>query len=561
MSTTPSSRKPLHRTLAEVRDQILADENLPARRRQDISSALRTVAKVLERRLEEIPGHPLYLRERFTQVMPALAGLSETRWRNAVSLTRAALKLTGLAFVPGRYSEPLAPVWADLFCLLNGRRERFGLSRFARYCGIHGIAPNEVDDRVLGQFLQDLEGGGIINKPRAIHRTTCHLWNQVAASIPSWPQQRVAVPSYRNTYALPWNSFPASLKADVDDYLEHLAGKDPLADFTPLKPASIESRATLLHEFASAVVHQGCDPASLRTMRDLVAIDVVKDGLRFFIARGLKRHQHDIACVLRAAARHWVKVDDPHLDEIKKLCRRLSPGKPGMTDKNRARLRPFDDPANVAALLTLPARIIRGLPSQNLTYRQAIEVQTALAIELLLMVPMRIRNLVAIHIDRQIHRSRTGMVHLAIGGEEIKNGVNIEAELPAETVRLLDFYIDQCRPLLLAEPSNWLFPGRANKAKSDQAVRGQIMTCIKVRCGLIMNPHLFRHFAAKICLAANPGGYGLVRLLHGHKSVDTTTQFYCGLEAPAAVRHYDEHVVKIRAGARLALAKAASPAR
>jgi hypothetical protein len=128
----------------------------------------------------------------------------------------------------------------------------------------------------------------------------------------------------------------------------------------------------------------------------------VKDGLRFFIARGLKRHQHLIACVLCAAARHWVKVEAPHLDEIKKLCRRLNPGQPAMTDQNRARLRPFDGPANVAALVTLLARIIQSLPSQNLTYRQALEIQTALAIELLLMVPMRIRNLVAINIENHI---------------------------------------------------------------------------------------------------------------------------------------------------------------
>src|SRR5258708_4185545 len=210
MSTTPSSRKPLHRTLAEVRDQILADESLASRRRQDISSALRTVAQVLNRRLEEIPAHPLYLREQFAQVMPARAGLSEPRWRNAVSLTRTALKQVGLAFVPGRYSESLAPAWADLFSHLNGRREQYGLSRFARYCGVQGIEPGAVDDQVLGQFLKDLESG-IVNKPRTIHRTPCRLWNQVAASIPSWPQQRVAVPSYRNTYALPWNSFPVSL--------------------------------------------------------------------------------------------------------------------------------------------------------------------------------------------------------------------------------------------------------------------------------------------------------------------------------------------------------------
>jgi integrase len=69
---------------------------------------------------------------------------------------------------------------------------------------------------------------------------------------------------------------------------------------------------------------------------------------------------------------------------------------------------------------------------------------------------------------------------------------------------------------------------------------------IASRTGLRVNPHLFRHIAAKLYLDSNPGGYGVIRLLHGHQSVDTTTQYYCGTEAPAAVRHYDEHILRRR---------------
>jgi hypothetical protein len=66
-----------------------------------------------------------------------------------------------------------------------------------------------------------------------------------------------------------------------------------------------------------------------------------------------------------------------------------------------------------------------------------------------------------------------------------------------------------------------------------------------------MHAHLFRHFAAKTYLAAHPGAYGVMRLTHGHKSVNTTTAFYAdGSEADAAHRHYDAHLARLRENSR-----------
>ena len=45
---------------------------------------------------------------------------------------------------------------------------------------------------------------------------------------------------------------------------------------------------------------------------------------------------------------------------------------------------------------------------------------------------------------------------------------------------------------------------------------------------------------------AIPGGYGVIQLLNGHKSIDTTTSFYCGAETGSAIRHYDQHILKLR---------------
>src|SRR5215472_11986321 len=138
------------------------------------------------------------------------------------------------------------------------------------------------------------------------------------------------------------------------------------------------------------------------------------------------------------------------------------------------------------------------------TRHQALDVQTAVAIELLLMVPIRLGNLARLDVDRHLMRSLGGgAVHLAISGAEVKNGVNIDAVLPATTVGLIDLYIGRYRPLLLNQPSCWLFPGEGTGPKSLTALRNQISRGIKRECGLIVHPHLFRHIAAKLYLDAN----------------------------------------------------------
>ena len=55
-----------------------------------------------------------------------------------------------------------------------------------------------------------------------------------------------------------------------------------------------------------------------------------------------------------------------------------------------------------------------------------------------------------------------------------------------------------------------------------------------------MNAHLFRHLAAFLYLKVHQGEYETVRLLLGHKSIQTTIGFYCGLEQPAAFERYDQ---------------------
>jgi hypothetical protein len=561
MTATPASLAALSfplalPTFADVITAIQADPDLGTQRRHDTCSALRTVSKVLDRRPEEIPAHPGHLRDRLRTLIPAMVGLSQSRWRNVLSLTRFALKRAGLTLMPGRHCQALAPAWEDIFRQLNDRRSRIGLSRLAHYATQRGVDPKDVDDDFMASFRDSLLHDCLVNNPLEIYRRACVLWNRAAASNPSWPNITLFVPQHRITYTKSWSIFPPSLQAERQNYLDHLAGKDILAerDFKPLRPTSVKSREFQLRQFVSALVHRGYRPEDLQSFADLVASQTVKNGLRFFLdrANGKPTQQtHQIACTLKAIARHWVKVDEARLNELRTLCRRLDPGKAGLTERNRARLRQFDSPGNVRALMMLPQRLADTASRGSPTRACALAIQTALAIELLLMVPMRISNLAGLNLDRHIvrgHGRGRGHVHLVIEGTEVKNGVDIEAELPPSTVALLDLYITRYRPLLLDGQSASLFPGRAGQPKSIQALRGQIAKCIAEKCGLRVNPHLFRHIAAKIYLDQNPGAYGLIRLVEGHKSVETTTRFYSGMEGPAAMRRFDEQILKLRHG-------------
>lgn len=555
MSIPPPSRNapPRQRTLQDVLDGVASDVSLTERRRQDLCSALRQVARVLGQPLNELPAHPGYLRQRLATVSPAAASMSTRRWINVVSLLRSGLKQAGLSTVPGRYLVAMTPAWDRLWQSINDRATRNALSRLARYCSSQGIAPDDVDDAVMERFRAAITDEGIVRNPREVHRVACNAWNRVRQSREM--ELDVTVPSYRTSYTLAWPVFPVSLKQEVDRYLERLAGTDLLdeLDFRPLRASSIAMRERQLRQFVSALAHRGHDPQSLRGLADLVGIDTFKDGLRFLLERAgnqKSRSVHNLACALTAMARYQVKVDAEHRDRLRGICRQLDPGDRGLTEKNRKLLRQFDDERNVAALLLLPDRLIaEARRNKQPTRADALLVQIALAIEFELMTLMRIGNLVNLDRERHLEYTRTGgrgVLHLVIPGSEVKNGVPVEVTLPAPTVAIIELYNKTYRPLLLSRPSPFLFPGKDGRPKGRSLFGKQISKAIRERTGLLVNPHGFRHIMTKIGLTAEPGNYGMMRLANGHKTSATTERYYAGTEGPLAVRRFDEHVLRLR---------------
>jgi len=192
-------------------------------------------------------------------------------------------------------------------------------------------------------------------------------------------------------------------------------------------------------------------------------------------------------------------------------------------------------------------------------YREcALEMQIAVAIELLLFCPLRIAVLARLELNRHIRAvgdARAPTIRIVIPAEETTSGRNLTFVLPAQAARLLVVYVERFRPRLVHGRSRWLFPGRADRPKSTRTLRKQISSTIQRTMGLDINPFLFRHICAKLFLSRNPETYEVVRRILGHRSLATTSRLYSDFGTATAIRRFDEKVLRFRRADVVCLAR------
>ena len=79
-----------------------------------------------------------------------------------------------------------------------------------------------------------------------------------------------------------------------------------------------------------------------------------------------------------------------------------------------------------------------------------------------------------------------------------------------------------------------MFLTRNGTTKTSKTIAKQYSAFILRELGLVVHPHLLRHYAGMMWLNALPGEYqGLSKLL-GHRSTKTTEQSYTGAETATA---------------------------
>jgi integrase len=537
-----------------LRDLLTAVEkrDVPSvTRRRDMRSAVTRVASLLEDEPARIPLDLPAISARLAKVSPVAAGLTSKSISNVRSNFLAAVKASGLKPIQCPARTPLSPAWQKLFADLSGRRAQFGLSRLARFASANGIEPRQNDDATIAAFISAVCNSSLHRKPSSLHRKVAVIWNETAIR-PEFGLKMVQVPSFRRpAKRIEWAGLTNAFREDVDQYLIWCSGADVFAaDARPraLSPQTIKLRQNQIHAAVTALVASGIKPAAIKSLADLVSPENFKRILR-------RRHEmvggrenvfnHDLARALVQIARQWAKVGTDVLAELTRLAGKIAMPLSGLTDKNKRRLRQFDDPLILQRLFNLPRRLWDEVKRDaKPSYRTLVKAQAALAVAIPSYMPIRLQNLATLtfDVDLFLREGPRATSSLELSASKVKNRTELAFDIPPEVARMLIEYRNRIAPKVIGHRPDRLFVKADGSPKNQWSVAWLIRTCLKKRAGIELSSHQFRHLGAKVLLDAQPGNFETVRQLLGHKSLTTTVGAYAGIDSRRAGRHHQRLV-------------------
>lgn len=541
-------------SLQEVLDAIERLRQISKASRANMTSSIRTLCKIADREPRFIAADPESLRRLFDTASPGAIGLTARNWANVKSNVRRAARLVGIAPQPTLQQVPLDEAWRDVVALEAHVSHRSALKRFAHFCCARQLSPQEITDETVEQFRLFLDEQSLSKDPERISRNLIAIWNRtVACDRDIQPLNRRGVD---RSYTLAWPDLPPGLRQDAAAYFEATtspARRRRDMAVRQVRTSSAKQYDRMIRRLATAEIQAGVDPNALNDLADLVRTSNLDRGLQFFEDRQGEsdgRQAFDMAVMAKKVARDWAKHDPAQIATIAEWCRALRPSRGGMTTRNRERLRQFANMETFFRLAALPDQLASRAAATPLGFKAAMLMQKALAIAILLAAPIRLNNLR--HLDRTAHLRQAMSLsndawHIELSAQEVKNDRELRLPLPRPTMDLIDLYMSQYQPCLTKQcPSSLLFPGREGRAKSDGGMRKLISNTIRKELGLHMHPHLFRHLAALFFLKAHPGNYETVRQLLGHRSIQTTIEFYAGCETENAFEQFHDLMFKRR---------------
>ncbi len=542
-------------TFADLFSGIDADMGLHPQKAANLKSSIRRFLNVVGW-TETMEASFPRVRRKLKDAMPAKAGVGKATWAN----TRSDLK-----FVLDRYGVPnraplrkhLTPEWACLRDMVDDAPKfARGLSNFMHFCAGRDIPPDDVDDAVVDAYHKDLLERSLKINPDRLCRQVCKLWNEAIEIYPDWPRIPVTVPSFRKTISFPWDAFPKSFLDDIEAYKAHMSIADIFDENAldkPLEESTIRSNVEAFRRLASAIIRSGMPAQEITSLSCLIQERELTTGLMVY-----KEYLGDLHCPsihnligsLISLAENYLLSDGPTLRRIRDLRKRAYTRKRGMTSKNAERLHQFVSPDNRRAFICLGDRLVEEARKIDHPRRRALRIQTALMHEILLVAPIRAKNLTELRIDqhfRSVGKGTSKRLYMILPADEVKNDKDIDFDLPHHVIRLYDLYVSKHRKVLLkGSDEGCLFPGDKGGHKSQVTVSGQLTKAVSRLTGININLHLYRHIAALIYLDRHPGQYETVRVHLGHKSIETTMMFYAAFSDTNARRHVADTILALR---------------
>lgn len=532
--------------------------------------------------LATVPCDPKWLNAHLFRAPPMAFGINDASFSNVVATLRTSLRRVGLVDPQFAALPPEGTAWRSLLdSLQHDEHCRLGLTGFANWCHARSIPPDAVTDATLRAYGDHVSARTLHDDIPGLLRTVARSWKVAARLRTAWPQTPLQAPSRRQSYTLPFSRFPASFQDEVARYAASLSGSGRRGPFHAKglpgtrRDSTVRTRLYQLRQAVSALVLRGRDPAGITALTMLIEPAAFETILTFYweraiaarVARGefpsieaapveagVTSQTGGIAVALLQVAR-YCKVPPEQLDELTGLAADLQPRQQGsISAKNLARLRQFDEPAMRRRLLQLSDTLMRRAETAKTCGRRTAQIALkAVAIDLLLYVPLRISNLTHLRLGEHLKfdGSRAGRVsHLVLRAHETKNAADLEWVVEPELAAFLDRYLRRFRPLLAAEGSTWLFPAPPpqDAPLAVDTLRYHIVHAIRDEVGAESNPHLFRALVTRLILEESPGALEDARHLLGDKSQATVLAHYASIEPAHAARRHAERLQQLRLG-------------
>jgi integrase len=532
-------------------------KELPTSKRTHWSCSLRMIAKALERPLESIAARWGAVAVKVNLLHHANSGVEWKTLANHKSNAKAAIFwFRGEQGLPRR-GTPLTPEWQPLRRGLKDLSRRGKLSGLMRYCSLKGIAPSAVDETVVDAYMVYRKETTALAVDIKARRAIARAWN-ASRNIEGWPQQRLIEPPLKAKEGPHWEDFPQQLQADVALHLKYLTThrKSPKGmHLRPCKSSTLRTRRMDLISFAKKAVRLGIPMEELSSLSVLLTpelVDRILDKEWELNGDEPKTSTIDLAKKLVAVARSANCLTKEQLSQLEDKRAALEEyRKEGMTQKNLKLVRRVLNSEVWARVINCPDVLMRRARSlkDQAPVKAAVTAQIAAAVAIVTAAPVRAANLAAIRLgENLIKPGGPDTPYLLVFPDyDVKNQVDLTFELDEYVTAVIDEYVHDYRPALTrGSNEEWLFPGGEGGAKDAHLMGIQVTDRIQKVTGLRITLHQYRHAAAAVYLKHHPGDYETVRRFLGHRNVNTTVKFYCGLETIQATRMLGDVVRKHR---------------
>jgi len=588
-------------SLADVKASVVANVG----ERHEIVRDLDRFARALQRPLEtiaarreaieaELVGETAHRRFGISIPFDRRRGKpNPKRWRNFRRNLLRALELHGTV-EPANPSWQLGREWGGLAELAkaHGDSAWAAISRLARVCDAAGIAPKDVDDRVVAMLRDDLAKdprrfGRDESENREIIRNAIKRWNDLSERLTDqgWPQVRLSpLPHAGWRFATTSADLSAELHAAIDTYVTDAMRPRPATRryrastgggaCAPLTATTAAGHRRALLTAAKSLIDAGhAESADLTRVEHLVdpeAVTIVLESLdaRHDTGDGPNRLDRDqsayaetLAARLRSVARRLAVFAENDLSQLRQLVRdaRAQDRENGMSRHNLERLQQFDD-VRIRQFLTLHTTILaevararrrRGSLNADLARR----MMEAVALQMLRICPMRRANLGCLRWSA--HFVAPG-VHgpdgwLVVPAHETKHGRPIERRIADGAWRQIARYMTAAQPLMRVSgdiENDFLFPSPVNPGThlGLDHLSQLVADVIRQRLDVGMHLHLVRHLYAWILLREDPTALPTVSRILDHANTKITERFYAALDTELCVRAADDTLDRLANG-------------